>query len=111
MLQIHYFCCRNSLCKVLEKAAVWPEVCLAVLTRSHGLGLCSVPAHGHLGPASLGPWPALAGLPGSGWVPGGTGCRKPLPRCPGRAGAELWGGDALPGKAPERSWRDTQSQP
>lgn len=78
MLQIHYFCCRNSLCKVLEKAAVWPDACLAVLTRSQGLGLCSVPAHGHLGPASLGPWPALEGLPGSGWVPGGQAAGSPF---------------------------------
>lgn len=35
MLQIHFFCCRNSLCEVLEKADVWPEAFLTVLNRFH----------------------------------------------------------------------------
>lgn len=77
MLRIYYFCCRNSLCEVLEKEDAWPEACLAVLNRFHappaprrrkdGPGLCSVPtgtSRGISGSASAGPWPGLVGFPG-----------------------------------------------
>ena len=106
MFHIHYFCCRNSLCKVLEKDDVWPEACLTALNRfrvppapqrrGDGLGLCSVPAHGHQ-PGHL--WLRFSrALARSGWdsrgeqgleeapslaVPGKDARAVPQPRCGG----------------------------
>lgn len=125
MLQIHYFCCRNSLYEVLEKDDIWPEACLAALNRfrvppvprrrKDGLGLRSVPAHGHQ-PGHL--WLRFSGaLASSGWVSQGQEGLKEAPssavlaRMPGQCrGEEVRGDGALPAKAPEWHLRDALSQ-
>lgn len=87
MLQIHYVCCRNSLCEVLEKDDVWPEACLTLLNRFHippaprrrkdGMGLSSLPVHGHP-PGHL--WLCFSGaVARSGWVFQGEGGPEEAP--------------------------------